>query len=111
MYYLYILYSPGSDLDYIGHTENWEGRVFQHNNSDIDTFTSLHRPWELAACFEAGATRGDALKLERFIKKQKSRALIDRLISPDFVPSGSLAQLIRVPHVRDQSGGPARAGV
>ena len=101
MFYLYVLYSAGSDLYYIGHTENVAGRLFQHNNPELDNYTSVHRPWELAAAFEAGATRGEALKLERFIKKQKSRSLIERLISPDFIPTGVLAQLVRVPDVRD----------
>ncbi len=41
------------------------------------------------------------MKIERFIKKQKSRILLEKLIDPNFEPSGFLAQLIRVPHVRD----------
>jgi len=41
------------------------------------------------------------MKLEKFIKKQKTKKLIDKLINPDFVLTGELAQLVRVPHVRD----------
>jgi putative endonuclease len=42
-----------------------------------------------------------AIKIERFIKKQKSRNLIERLCQEDFVGENILAQLVRVPHVRD----------
>ena len=34
--------------------------------------------------------------LEKFIKKQKSSKLIEKLIEPGFVPQGHLAQLVRV---------------
>jgi len=38
--------------------------------------------------------------IEKFIKKQKSRTLIEKLITGgEFF--GILAQLVRVPHVRD----------
>jgi putative endonuclease len=55
----------------------------------------------LKAVFEVGESRGEADRLEKFIKRQKSRRLIESLINPDFVPEGKLAQLVRVPHVRD----------
>jgi len=40
------------------------------------------------------------MKVERFIKKQKSRSLILKLVEGKEL-SGELAQLVRVPHVRD----------
>jgi putative endonuclease len=100
MHYIYILYSLASDISYIGYSENpWE-RTVQHNTKEEGTFSSKHKPWELKAVFEAGAS-SDAVLLERFIKKQKSKRLIEKLIDSEFVPSGKLAQLVRVPHVRD----------
>ena len=42
-----------------------------------------------------------AIKIERFIKKQKSRNLIERLCQEDFIGGNILVQLVRVPHVRD----------
>ncbi|GAL70189.1 hypothetical protein JCM19302_2764 [Jejuia pallidilutea] len=71
-----------------------------HNTSKFNTYTSKYRPWVLKAVFEAGITRGDAEKIERFVKKQKSRALLLKLIDEKFVPNGKLAQLVRVPQVR-----------
>jgi putative endonuclease len=101
MFYLYILYSITADKYYIGHSEDpWE-RLAHHNTDDKTTYTAKYRPWDIAAVFEAGKTRAVALAIERFIKKQKSRTLIEQLVQPDFIPTGKLAQLVRVPHVRD----------
>ena len=101
MYYLYILYSSVSDLFYVGISTNAYTRMECHNTTDRDTFTSKHRPWEMAAFFICGETEGEARKVEHFIKKQKSRRLILQLVDPGFQPSGFLAQLVKVPHVRD----------
>jgi putative endonuclease len=100
MYYIYILYSESSDLYYVGYTSNYERRIFEHNTSERDTYTSKHRPWTLKAVFECGAEEGEAMKLEKFIKKQKSRKFIEMLVG-DKNLSGRLAQLVRVPKLRD----------
>jgi putative endonuclease len=100
MHYLYILYSESSDKYYVGITENIDQRVDEHNSSEHSTYTSKHRPWCLTAAFECASSLGDAMKIERFIKNQKSRRLIETMVSG--VPlTGVLAQLVRVPHVRD----------
>jgi putative endonuclease len=39
--------------------------------------------------------------MEKYIKRQKSRNLLEKLIDPEFIPTGTLAQLVRVPHLRD----------
>ena len=101
MYYLYILYSGVADKYYVGQSQDPWLRLEHHNADDKDTFTAKYRPWVLKAVFEVGNSRGDSLKLERFIKNQKSRRLIEQLIQPDFVPGSALAHLVRVPHVRD----------
>jgi putative endonuclease len=95
-FYIYILYAQSSDIFYVGSTSNYHERLFSHNNSDKNTFTSKHRPWKLMAVFIAGEIRGEALRLEKFIKTQKSRKLIELLIEPNFKPTGKLAQLVRV---------------
>jgi putative endonuclease len=100
MYYIYVLNSISSSITYVGYSENpWE-RLIQHNTKEEGTFSSKHRPWELKATFET-SSKTDALSIERFIKKQKSKKLIEKLINPDFVLEGKLAQLVRVPHLRD----------
>ncbi|HNB81771.1 MAG TPA: GIY-YIG nuclease family protein [Chitinophagaceae bacterium] len=100
-YYIYILYSEASDLFYVGYTKNVTVRFQQHNETSRDSFTAKHRPWILKAIFQVGKNEAQAIALEKFIKNQKSRKLIERLIDPDFLPTGKLAQLVRVPHVRD----------
>jgi len=102
MYYLYILFSPQHNLYYVGYTSNYNQRLIQHNTQEFfNTYTSKYRPWQLAALFECGPEEKEAISIERFIKKQKSRKLIELLINPDFTPVGQLAQLVRVPHMRD----------
>lgn len=97
MFYIYILQSSLSDITYIGYSENpWE-RLIQHNTKEKGTFSSKHKPWELKAVFEAG-TKSEAIIIERFIKKQKSKKLMGKLIDPEFIPEGKLVQLVRVPY-------------
>ena len=102
MYFVYILYSNSADKYYIGYTNDYHQRVLDHNTQPyFNTYTSKYRPWVLSAVFECGVERSEAMKIEKFIKQQKSRRLIECLIDPSFVPSGALAQLVRVPDVRD----------
>jgi len=101
MYYIYILYSEVADLYYVGYTNDPKRRLDEHNSSPHNTFTSKHRPWKLMAYFICSKDEGEAMKIERFIKKQKSRKLLALLCVPDFIPTGALAQLVRVPHLRD----------
>lgn len=102
MFYLYILFSEQHNLYYVGYTSNYQQRLIQHNTQEFfNTYTSKYRPWQLVAVFECGFGEKEAIRLERFIKKQKSRKLIELLVDPEFIPTGTLAQLIRVPQVRD----------
>jgi putative endonuclease len=55
----------------------------------------------MAALFECSEDLGAVRKIENFIKKNKSRTLLEWLIDPHNIPTGQLAQLVRVPHVRD----------
>ena len=101
-YYVYILYSISADKYYVGYTTDYLKRLNDHNTQDFfNTYTSRFRPWVLVAVFEAGMNEAQAVVLERFIKRQKSRRLIEQLVDPEFIPTGILAQLVRVPHVRD----------
>ncbi|MET4082445.1 putative endonuclease [Pedobacter sp. UYP30] len=101
MYYLYILYSVSSALYYVGHTNNPVRRLTEHNNSEMSTYTSKHRPWILKAVFSCGEREAEAIRIERFIKKQKSQKLLERIIAAEPL-TGILAQLVRVPTSRDQ---------
>ncbi len=102
MFYIYIIYSVSSNLYYVGYTSNFELRIIEHNTQQhFITFTSKHRPWIPKALFKCSEIELEAIKIERFIKKQKSRKLIELLCNPQFIPTGFLAQLVRVPKLRD----------
>jgi len=81
MFYIYFLYSETSDNYYIGYSDNPDRRVIEQNTKDFNTITKKHRPWILVYSFQVSNLRSDALKIERFIKKQKSRKLIEIIIS------------------------------
>jgi putative endonuclease len=100
MFFIYILYSETADKYYVGYTNNPQRRLFEHNHNFRNTYTKKNGPWVLEAKFLVNNNRGDAMKLEKYIKKQKSRKVIERLINePGFFES--IAQLVRVPINRD----------
>jgi putative endonuclease len=102
MYYLYILYSQNSDKYYLGYTNDYNRRLKEHNEQTaFVTYTSKHRPWVLKAVFAVSKDEKDAIQIERYIKKQKSRKLVALLCNDNFIPTGKLAQLVRVPYLRD----------
>src|SRR5688500_17545708 len=103
IFYIYILQSSTSSKFYVGYSSDPWKRVIEHNTVDYNTYTSKHRPWELKAVFRVGDCEGTAMQLEKFIKNQKSKKLIIKLIDPLFIPESSLALLARVPHARIHS--------
>ena len=101
MYFIYILYSISADKYYIGYSSDPFRRLQEHNTKSFKTFTSKYRPWQMASVFQCSEIESETMIIERFIKKQKSRKLLEQLCNPSFVPTGSLAHLVRVPYVRD----------
>jgi putative endonuclease len=84
MFYIYILYSQSADRYYIGHTDDLVRRIEEHNNIIKNSYTSKFRPWILKASFPVSESRGEARKIEFYLKKMKSRFLIEKLImNPD----------------------------
>ena len=82
MFYIYILFSKSSDRYYIGHTSNVLRRLEEHNNpAEFSKYTAKGIPWSLVLSFEISHSRGEALKVEKFLKRQKNRSFIQRLIS------------------------------
>jgi putative endonuclease len=81
LFYIYILYSPSSDIYYVGYSEDVPRRLEQHNNPLRSKFTSKHIPWVLKIHFEVADTRSGAVIAEKHIKRQKSRKYIELLIS------------------------------
>ena len=81
MFYVYILFSETADKFYIGHTDNVKRRMAEHNYPDKNSkFTAKYTPWSLAMSFPVSEIHGDVMKVEKFIKKQKSRRFIIKMI-------------------------------
>jgi putative endonuclease len=78
-YHVYIIQSILDNSYYIGYTKNLEKRIFQHNH-DKTGYTSRKAPWILVHS-EPYDNKTMALKREQFLKNQKSRAFIEKLIS------------------------------
>ncbi len=83
MYYLYILHSVSADKYYVGITDDYTRRLKEHNTTDRNTFTKKYRPWVIAAVFQCGESLSEALKIERFVKRQKSKKFIMQLIDKE----------------------------
>jgi putative endonuclease len=94
MFYVYFLYSEKFDKYYVGHTDDPARRLSEHNHNENPTFTNKYRPWKLVWQFQVSARRGDALKIEKFIKRQKRRKLIERIIQEKFT-IGNFKQVLR----------------
>lgn len=79
MWLVYIIYSQKIDRFYVGATDNLEWRIERHN-AGWGRFTKRGIPWKLVYSEEFNS-KTDALKREKFIKRQKSRDFIERLIT------------------------------
>ena len=95
MFYVYILYSTSSNKYYVGQTENVEVRLKYHNELSENSFTSKHRPWEVKRIIEV-KNRTEALIIEKYIKKRKSRKYIEEFIKYDKIVE-ELLEKIYVP--------------
>ncbi|PJF38114.1 MAG: hypothetical protein CUN55_18655 [Phototrophicales bacterium] len=71
MYYVYVLYSERLGVHYIGYTSDIAKRMKRHNNG-YERYTKKGVPWKLL-CAKEVASRQEAMKLERQLKKLKSR--------------------------------------
>ncbi|WP_317206104.1 GIY-YIG nuclease family protein [Zunongwangia profunda] len=79
MHFVYIIYSQKVDQYYIGETEDIENRLLKHNTGFFkNSFTAKTNDWELffsISCYN----RTQAQKIEKHIKKMKSRKYIQNL--------------------------------
>lgn len=80
-FYVYILYSPSLDRYYTGSTALLPvERLEQHNSDGLSTsFTKKGKPWDLVFSFSC-SSRLQATRVERHIKRMKSRTYIGNLL-------------------------------
>jgi len=74
MFYTYIIKSITSGRLYIGHTNNVERRLFEHNIGKSKS-TRSKGPWELVLSRQFG-TKSDSVLFELKLKKLKSKKYI-----------------------------------
>ena len=79
-YFVYLLYSERIDKYYVGKSENPANRLNYHNSEVNNIWTKRGKPWESKTTIEF-ENEAQASKAERFIKKQKSRKFIEKIIN------------------------------
>ena len=99
MHYVYILYSPSQDKYYVGQTPDLDTRLLFHNELSERSWTSRYRPWELVRSIEV-PDRGTAVRLERYIKRQKSKIYVADLVHD----AGALVLLLAQFGLEDSAG-------
>ena len=75
---VYILYSTKIDQYYTGHTSDRGDRLTRHNLGK-SLATKRGVPWELKWALTC-ESRSKAMKIENWIKKMKSRSIIEAII-------------------------------
>ncbi len=78
MFSTYILYSESKERFYVGHTADMKDRINRHNNGRSKS-TKYGIPWKVVYT-ELFKTKSEANQRELYIKKQKSRVYILKLI-------------------------------
>ena len=78
-YYAYILYSEKLERYYIGSTQNTTRRLERHNAGATPS-TKAGRPWKIVY-EEVFENKQDAIKREKYLKRMKSRVIIENLIN------------------------------
>ena len=80
IHHLYIIYSSSVNKYYVGETHNTVGRLIKHNaHSYGNSFTKIASDWNYVLIMEC-QSKQDAIYLERFIKRMKSRKFIEKVI-------------------------------
>ena len=77
MYFVYILYSDSFDSFYIGYSADVEKRLQEHN-AGLTQSTKSKAPWRIVYT-EALSTKTEAIKRERFLKRQKNKGFYKKL--------------------------------
>ncbi|CAL2091977.1 GIY-YIG nuclease family protein [Tenacibaculum sp. 190524A05c] len=80
MHFLYIIYSQTLDKFYIGETHNLAVRIKKHNQHEYSkAYTKAASDWIYVLQMKCN-NKEDALYLEKFIKRMKSRKFVQKII-------------------------------
>ncbi|ADY28635.1 GIY-YIG nuclease family protein [Cellulophaga lytica] len=79
-HFIYFLYSKSIDRFYIGETSNLKNRLILHQKQHYKgSFTKSAKDWEIVFSKKCDSKQ-DALFLEKFIKRMKSKKFILKVI-------------------------------
>ncbi len=79
-FFVYIIFSKSLDEYYTGHSENVNERISLHNSGFFkNAHTSRATDWRIEFRLEC-ESRSQAIKIEKHIKRMKSRKYIENLI-------------------------------
>jgi putative endonuclease len=84
MYCVYVIRSQSSRKTYIGHTQNLEKRLREHNDPDCHSSKFTKRfsgPWVLVYS-ESYNTRSEAFRRERWLKTGVGRQFLRTRLEP-----------------------------
>jgi putative endonuclease len=79
MFIVYLIYSSQYQKSYVGYTSDIEKRLYEHNNSELKSYTKSFRPWVLIYA-EEYPTKSEAIKREKYFKTGVGRDKIKSLI-------------------------------
>ncbi|MFC3881230.1 GIY-YIG nuclease family protein [Algoriphagus namhaensis] len=86
-FFVYVIYSPSRDKYYVGQTSDLDKRLEEHNSHFYsESYTSMSDDWILTKSLPC-QDRALALKIEKHIKKNRSRKYVD-----DFVQYPSIGE-------------------
>ena len=81
-YFVYTIYNKNNDKFYIGQTNNIDRRLIEHNSGETNYTAKYSGEWELVYK-EEFSDRTNAIKREKFLKKQKNKSFYKKLCSID----------------------------
>jgi putative endonuclease len=85
MHYLYIIHSKTLDKYYTGETPYVEIRIQQHNSHYFSKgFSNAAQDWKMVMSKKCNS-KNDAIYLEKFIKRMKSRKFIEKVINDNTI--------------------------
>ena len=79
MFFVYILQSESTGRYYVGQTKDVPARVAYHNANYLRALKN-RGPWKLVHS-EVFASRGEAVRREIQIKRQKDRRFVEQIVS------------------------------
>ena len=81
MHYLYILHCSSLNRFYIGVTDDVKNRLFKHNSHIYKSaFTKIASDWKVVLEKKYNF-RNEAVYIEKFIKRMKSKKFIEKIIN------------------------------